>query len=107
MSDHYRSIEDVLGCKWSVSVLQAIADGVSRPGALERHVEGISTKVLNERLKKLAHYHLIEKEQFPEVPPRTEYRLSGLGERVMVLVRGIRDLNEELAARPGPEDAGD
>ncbi len=54
----YRQLEDVVGCKWSVSVLQAVAEGISRPGALERHIAGISTKVLSERLRKLTHYGL-------------------------------------------------
>lgn len=40
----YSQLEDVVGCKWSVSVLRAVADGVSRPGALERHVQGIEIK---------------------------------------------------------------
>ena len=31
----YSQLEDIVGCKWSVSVLRAIADGVTRPGALE------------------------------------------------------------------------
>ena len=46
-------LEDVVGCKWSVSVLQAVAAGVTRPGALERHLAGISTTVPSERLRKL------------------------------------------------------
>jgi len=46
----YQKLEDVVGCRWSVSVLMAKQDGVARPGALERHIAGISTKVLSERL---------------------------------------------------------
>ena len=46
-------LEDVVGCKWSVSVLQAVAAGVTGRGALERHLAGISTKVLSERLRTL------------------------------------------------------
>jgi len=38
--------------KWSVSVIAAVAEGVVGPGALERHIAGISTKVLTERLRK-------------------------------------------------------
>ncbi len=36
----YQKLEDVVGCKWSVSVLMAVQDGVARPGALERHIDG-------------------------------------------------------------------
>nr|WP_020678027.1 winged helix-turn-helix transcriptional regulator [Geopsychrobacter electrodiphilus] len=55
----YRQLEEVVGCKWSVAVLKAITDGVSRPGELERHVAGISKKVLSERLRKLTDYCLL------------------------------------------------
>jgi DNA-binding HxlR family transcriptional regulator len=44
-------LEDVIGCRWSISVLRAVGGGVHRPGALERHIAGISTKVLTDRLR--------------------------------------------------------
>ncbi len=46
-------LEDILGCKWSLSVLRLVRDGVRRPGAMQKAVDGLSTKVLNERLRKL------------------------------------------------------
>jgi DNA-binding HxlR family transcriptional regulator len=49
----YERLEQVIGCKWSVSVLEAVRLGVSRPGALEKRIAGISTKVLSERLRRL------------------------------------------------------
>lgn len=92
----YRQLEEVVGCKWSVSVLQAVAEGVSRPGALERHVEGISTKVLSERLRKLTGYGLLDKEIHAEVPPRTEYRLTASGRRLVGIIGQLRELDDEL-----------
>jgi hypothetical protein len=62
----YTKLEDVIGCKWSVSVLHAIRQGVNRPGALEREIAGISAKVLSERLRKLTHYGLLKRAVFPE-----------------------------------------
>ena len=46
-------LEDVIGCRWTISVLRAVASGIRRPGALERHITGISNKVLNDRLRHL------------------------------------------------------
>ena len=92
----YRRLEDVLGCKWSVSVLQAIAEGVRRPGALERHIAGISTKILTERLRKLAAYGLITKSVQPTSPPRTDYALTPHGTKVVALVAQVRALDEEI-----------
>ncbi|WP_116364048.1 winged helix-turn-helix transcriptional regulator [Parahaliea mediterranea] len=95
----YRKLEDVVGCKWSVSVLLAVGDGVNRPGALERRIAGISKKVLSERLRKLTSYGLLEKTSFPEVPPRTEYSLTLQGEELLSIIRQIQDLDQEIRDR--------
>jgi DNA-binding HxlR family transcriptional regulator len=92
----YRQLEDVVGCKWSVSVLQSIGGGISRPGALERHIEGISTKVLSERLRKLTRYGLLDKHVYAEVPPRTEYTLTENGQKLLGIINQIKHLDDEI-----------
>ncbi len=103
----YTQLEDVVGCKWSVSVLQAVAEGVSRPGALERHVQGISTKVLSERLRKLTTYGLLAKHAYAEVPPRTEYSLTQNGQKLVSIIDQLKLLDGEIkSAEQGvPADA--
>jgi len=90
----YRCLEDVIGCKWSVSVLLAVQEGVNRPGAMERRIEGISTKVLSERLRKLGAYGLIEQKRYAESPPRTEYALTPMGTEVVDIIARIRKLDQ-------------
>lgn len=92
----YSQLEDVVGCKWSVSVLRAVADDISRPGALERHIDGISTKVLSERLRKLTAYGLLAKHVYAEVPPRTEYSLTPNGRKLMDIIDQLRLLDGEI-----------
>lgn len=94
----YTRLEDVIGCKWSVSVLLAVGQGICRPGALERHIAGISTKVLSERLRKLGDYGLLEKQVFAEVPPRTEYRLTPMGVKLVDIIGQIQQLDETSAS---------
>jgi DNA-binding HxlR family transcriptional regulator len=94
----YRCLEDVIGCKWSVSVLLAAGDGVTRPGAMEKSIPDISTKVLNERLRKLTHYGLLQQTRHPESPPRTEYTLTDFGRKVVALIAQIRELDTDTRA---------
>ncbi|RYZ07108.1 MAG: transcriptional regulator [Myxococcales bacterium] len=96
-SSSYRCLEDVVGCKWSVSVISAVAEGVTRPGAIERHVRGISTKVLTERLRKLTAYGLLVKHSYPEVPPRTEYSLTARGKKLARIIEQLHALDREGA----------
>ena len=96
----YRRLEDVVGCKWSAAVLAAIGRGVTRPGQLERFIPGISTKVLNERLRKLLDYALITRREFPGRVLRVEYGLTDTGRRLSAIIEQIRDLDEVHAQRP-------
>jgi DNA-binding HxlR family transcriptional regulator len=90
-------VEEVVGCKWSVTVLALITSGVSRPGAMQRRVRGLTAKVLNERLKKLLRFGIIERQIFAEVPPRVEYRLTTFGKRFNSVIAQIAELEEERA----------
>ncbi len=97
---------EILGCKWSVEVLRAVRRGVRRPGALERAIPGISTKVLSERLTKLVGAGLLERTAYPEIPPRVEYALTRAGERLVGLIDELERLEAELAQAAQPAAAG-
>lgn len=94
----YERLEDVVGCKWSVAVVMAVAQGEHRPGRLEQVVPGISTKVLNERLRKLVNFGILQKTVFAGKPPRTDYTLTPKGTG---LVRILEQLHA-LAEPPSP-----
>lgn len=94
-----RMVEDVVGCKWSLSVIHLVRSGVSRPGAMGRSVPGLTTKVLNERLRKLVRYGIVERIAYPEVPPRVEYRLTAFGERFGRILDRIEELQAEIVER--------
>lgn len=92
-----RMVEDIVGCKWSMTVLSLIAAGVSRPGAMQRRVDGLTAKVLNERLRKLLRFGIIERDVFAEVPPRVEYKLTAFGKRFNEVIEQIAALDAERA----------
>jgi DNA-binding HxlR family transcriptional regulator len=89
-------IEDIVGCKWSLTVLALVRRGVNRPGAMTHAVAGLSAKVLNERLGKLTRFGILEKCSFAEVPPRVEYRLTPFGEKLGAVLDQIEALEREL-----------
>lgn len=99
----YRSLEDVLGCKWSAAVVAALGQGIHRPGQLERYIEGISTKVLNERLRKLLAYGLITRAELPGTVLHVEYRLTPVGRRLAELIEQLRELRAVHAERTADE----
>jgi DNA-binding HxlR family transcriptional regulator len=91
-----RMVEDIVGCKWSLAVIGAVRRGVCRPGALEHSIDGLSKKVLNERLAKLVRYGILDKHSYAEMPPRVEYRITPFGEKFCGLLDGIEALQRDL-----------
>jgi len=89
-------VEDVVGCKWSLAVLGLVRNGVCRPGAIERAVPGLTTKVLNERLRKLVQFGILAREVYPETPPRVEYKVTPFGARFMKILDMVEQLESEL-----------
>lgn len=90
-SDGLDRITEILRCKWTMVILDGIARGVNRPGRLERELPGLTTKVLNERVRKLERFGVIVRRSYPEVPPRVEYELTPRGRRLVMLVGTIAE----------------
>jgi DNA-binding HxlR family transcriptional regulator len=87
-------VEHTLGCKWMLAVLHLIRAGINRPGAMTRATEGLTTKVLNERLSDLVNFGIVEKIAYPEIPPRVEYELTDFGSRFVEILDVIDNLEE-------------
>ena len=92
-----RMVERVVGCKWSLTVVDLVQRGVRRPGAMERTVEGLTAKVLNDCLRLLVSYGVLEKRSFPEVPPRVEYQFTSFGRKFVETFEILDALEEKLA----------
>lgn len=93
-----RMVENIIGCKWSLAVLDLVKRGIQRPGAMEHAIDGLSKKVLNERLSKLVRFGILERQAYPEMPPRVEYRLTAFGQKFCGLLDGIEALQRDLDA---------
>ena len=95
-----RMVETVVGCKWSLTVIDLVQRGICRPGAMERAVDGLTAKVLNDCLRLLVSYTVLEKHSYPEVPPRVEYRFTPFWTRIRRDLQVSRSLGESVEAHP-------
>jgi len=90
-------VESIVGCKWSVRLLQLCAEGHSRPSALLRACPGLSTKVMNERLRKLVRFGIVERTVQGEKPPlEVNYLLTPFGGRFSRVLDEVRKLQESV-----------
>ena len=90
-------ILDVIACKWSKHILIAVRDEINRPGAIQRELSGISTKVMNESLNRLVAYEMLTKTDFDEIPLRVEYALTELGTDALELITLAQTMREKYS----------
>jgi DNA-binding HxlR family transcriptional regulator len=84
-----RTAEIVCG-KWTLLVIRDLAEGRSRFCELERSLQGISPRTLSLRLRALEEEGIVERQTFPEVPPRVEYALTPKGRALVPLIEDMR-----------------
>lgn len=99
-----RDLFDTIGDKWAMLILLSIEEGPLRNGEIKDRVQGISPKMLNQRLGVLVEDGLVTRTSHHQMPPRVDYELTELGESVIGPVKGvyewtIKHMNQVMAFR--------
>ncbi|MDE6654150.1 MAG: helix-turn-helix transcriptional regulator [Muribaculaceae bacterium] len=85
-----RNIISRFSGKWSLLVLCVLSENEStRFNEINKAIPDISPKVLTETLKGLESDGLISRHLYPEIPPRVEYSLTGLGRSLMPHINAL------------------
>ena len=90
---------EVLGGKWTKLIFRDLMGGTRRYSELMRSLDGISPRMLAERLKMLEAEGLVTRTVFPTVPPTTEYALTDLGRGMGPVIAAMADFGASLQAR--------
>ncbi len=89
---------DIVCGKWTLLLIRDLAEGRSRFCELERSLAGISPRTLSLRLRALEEERIVERQTFPEVPPRVEYALTEKGRALVPLIESMRTYGNEWLA---------
>ena len=81
---------EVVCAKWTMLLVRDLASGRSRFCELERSLAGISPRTLSLRLRALEEEGIVERQTFPEVPPRVEYALTTKGLDLLPIIEDMR-----------------
>ena len=90
-----RDVLDLLANKWSALAIGALESGPRRFGELQRHLQGISPKVLTQTLRRLEEAGFLDRTIYPTVPLHVEYTLTDLGRSVTVPLAMLRGWVEQ------------
>ncbi|MBJ7553802.1 winged helix-turn-helix transcriptional regulator [Marinomonas spartinae] len=84
-----RAFFDRLADHWTLLIIGLLKKEAFRFNQIKREVEGISQKVLSQKLKQLERDGLITRTAFPTVPVTVEYRLTDLGHSFMQTIEHL------------------
>ncbi len=82
--------------KWKVPIVWRINEGEKRPSEMLRGIVKVDRRVLNQQLKELEQDGILNKKSFNELPPRVEYSLTPLGEKLVEVLWKLNDWGEVL-----------
>jgi len=103
---------DIVFSRWTTPVLwQLNARGRLRFSDLRDRVDGITAKVLTQRLRQLERDGLVSRTMHPEIPPRVEYEITDLGRSLAPVFAALVEwsgdhLDQVAQARTGYDASG-
>jgi len=96
---------EIICSKWTLLLVRELSEGCTRFCELERSLTGISPRTLSLRLRALEEQGIVERQTFPEVPPRVEYALTEKGRALLPIIDDMRAYGEQwLAAECAERD---
>jgi len=69
----------IIGKRWTVLIIREMFRGHKQFNRFMENIEGISPKVLTERLRELEHLGIVRRKIVSEYPVKIEYSLTDLG----------------------------
>lgn len=78
-----------IGGRWKIIILWQLRNGALRYNTIRKAIPNISEKMLIQQLKELMQSGWVAKKDYNEIPPRTEYSLTKLGESFMPILDNI------------------
>ncbi len=103
----YEHAIQLLGKRWTGLILDTLLQGPRRFCEMTAAVEGLSDRVLSDRLRELEAEGIIERVVYPQIPVRVEYRLTDKGQALQPVVQAIHVWAERWIDPSEAESAAD
>lgn len=100
MCPRFEHAIQLLGKRWTGLILDTLLHGPQRFCEMTAAVEGLSDRVLSDRLRELEMEGIIERVVYPQIPVRVEYRLTDKGRDLQPVVQAIHQWAEKWIALP-------
>ncbi|WP_019911749.1 winged helix-turn-helix transcriptional regulator [Paenibacillus sp. HW567] len=86
----------VIGGKWKMVILYLLAENQTvRFNDLKRQIGAITFKTLSSQLKELEADGLVNRKEYPQVPPKVEYSLTAKAETLLPVLEKLCEWGEK------------
>lgn len=92
---------DVLGGRWKGMILFHLLSGTKRFGELRKLLPPVTQRMLTAQLRELEADHILERKVYPQVPPKVEYTLTPIGQRLGPAVLVMAEWGDEYMVKYG------
>lgn len=95
---------DIFNDRWKLAIIWHLLEGKKRFKDLHEDISEITQKTLTIKLKELEEKQIINREVFAQVPPKVEYSLTPIGEKLKAVVKEMYNWGIEYANECGQID---
>lgn len=92
--------QNVLSGRWKYFILWFLKGETRRYSDVKKFLRGISQGSLTKQLRELENDGVIQRDVFPEVPPRVEYSLTDKGKKLLPILEKMEDFGKEYGVKP-------
>jgi DNA-binding HxlR family transcriptional regulator len=85
---------DLVGDSVTLIVIRELISGPKRFGDISQSLEGVSSRTLTQKLKKLEGQEIVSRVEYKEKPPRVEYSLTSKGKGLKKIVSALLQYGE-------------
>jgi DNA-binding HxlR family transcriptional regulator len=89
---------ELVGKRWSSSILLALAQGATRFSEITASVIGLSDRLLAQRLKELEHVGLVERQVIATTPVQVRYALTERGRDLLESLQPLTEWGQKYGA---------
>ncbi len=100
----YEHAAQLLGKRWTGLLLDALMNGPRRFCELTSLVEGLSDRVLSDRLRELEVEGVVQRVVYPNIPVRVEYQLTEKGYALKPVIDAIHTWANTWVTLPIPSE---
>ncbi len=98
---------DIFNDRWKMKIIWHLLESEQRFKELHSLLPDISQKTLTVKLKELEEKHIINREVFPEIPPKVVYSLTPVGQQLKPVIEAMYTWGISYVNAHGEVDSSD